>query len=157
MGNFIKEKYICSLSCIKRFKGTCPGENHYWVGGGLRAKPDRPDTRFYSGFRLSRRPSFVANRNLAGYTANSTACLEGVSGPGSKANIGYASQPSSCNCNYCYLGSGNRYLYLLVMAICQWRITRTTIASKPTAKKTRGRASLSLCHLCNPAGILGAS
>lgn len=91
MGSFIKDKHVCSLSRIKRFKSPVSIENNYRVGRSLRAKPDRPDSRFYPSSRSSRRPYTVAIRNLASYKANSTISLEGVQSPGGGANIGYVS------------------------------------------------------------------
>lgn len=133
MGKLVEEKYICSLSCIKRSTSAGFDKNNYWVGSGLCLESNRPDPRLHSNHRLSGRSVAVAFRDLAGYPANTAASVEGVSGLGSEANIDYASQSSGCNCDYHHMGVGNSCLYVLVMAICRWCKKHLTIASKSYA------------------------
>lgn len=133
MGNFIKEKYICPVSCIKRSTSTDFVENYYWVSSGLCPESNRLNSRFYSSYRLPGRLVAVTIWGLPGYTVNSVARLEGVSGLGGGAYIGYTSQPSSCNRNRHYLGFGYSWTYVLVMAICRRCKKHLTVASKSFA------------------------
>jgi hypothetical protein len=133
MDEFIKEEYICSLSCFERSKSTGLSKNYYWVGGGLCSESNRPYSRLYSSYRLSGRPLVVAFRNLAGYTANSASSLEGVSSLGSGANNGYASQPAGCYRNYYYLGYSSSGLHVLGMANYEWCTEHLTTESKSFA------------------------
>ena len=117
MGSLSKKQYICHLSGIKRFQSPAPGKNHHRVSRGLCSESDRSYPRFYSSHRLSRRPSVITNRHLAGYPSYSPGCVEGMSGIGGGVSIGYASE-SSGSCGNCYnLAIGNRWLYALGMEI----------------------------------------
>jgi hypothetical protein len=143
MGKIIKEKYMCPLSSIERSKSPGSHKNNYWLSSGLYTKSDRSNTRFYSSYWLSGRPIVIANRYLVSYTVNPKTGVERVSNSGCGTNIGYASQLSNCNCNYCNLGYSYSRFYVFAMAINKKYLTSSS--SRPAGLltfNTRKEASL---------------
>ncbi len=133
MGKIIKEKYLCSLSCIKRPKSADPGKNSYWFRSSLRSQPYRLNSRFHSCYRLFRRLAAITLMCLVGYTLNPASSMERVSGISARASIKFTPQSSSCKCNYSYLDFGFSSLHVLGLALFKWCKKHLTIASKSFA------------------------
>ena len=123
MGKYIKEKHICTLLGIERYKGSVTSKNHYRLSGSICAESDRFNTRFHSDNRLPRRSHSITIRHLVVNSTYSSGGVAGMSDISGRTNIRTSTQSSGCARNRPHLVFGNSWFHA-VAVVAHWRFKK---------------------------------